>query len=112
MTKTTVTFLPIVIVNPIRAVAVTAAIEAARRTVAHPRRAPVVCQTPGEGPPAIEDQSDVERAIKSLCRSIGAQDAAVCIIASFADPGLYLARIATPVLGGAECGILMALTLG
>lgn len=34
----------------------------------------MVCQTPGEGPPAIEDQSDVEAAIKSLCRSIAAQD--------------------------------------
>lgn len=108
--------LPIVVINPTRAVAVTAAIDAALAPLRIRGGPPIICQTLAEGPLVIEDQGDVEAVLQPLCRSIAAQDAATgaFVIGSFHDPGLYSARIATPkpVLGSAECGILTALTLG
>ena len=108
--------LPIVVINPTRAIAVTAAIDAALAPLRIRGGPPVVCQTLADGPPAIEEQEHVEAVVLPLCRSIIAQDAVTgaFVIGSFDDSGLYPARIVTPkpVLGSGECGILTALTLG
>jgi Asp/Glu/hydantoin racemase len=106
---------PIVIINPNGIQAVTTAIDASLEPLRISGAPRIVCQTLTEIRPPTEDQQDADAIMEPLCRSIAAQgDAGAFVIASFDDPGLHLARIATarPVLGSAECGILTALTLG
>jgi Asp/Glu/hydantoin racemase len=106
---------PIVVINPNSSEAVTAAID---RAVAPLRMAggpAIECVTLAEGPPGIESQADVEQVVQPIARLVRSrEDAAAFVIACFSDPGLQLAREATarPVLGIAECGILVALTQG
>jgi len=106
---------PIVVINPNSSEAVTAAID---RAVAPLRMAggpAIACVTLAEGPPGIESQAHVEQVVQPISRLIRAREnAAAFVIACFSDPGLQLAREATarPVLGIAECGMLVALTLG
>jgi allantoin racemase len=107
---------PIVVINPNSTEAVTAAIDAAIEPLRMDGGPELVCQTLVEGPPGIESQSDADSVIAPLCRAIASQrnEASAFVIACFSDPGLHAAREATarPILGIAECGILMALTLG
>ncbi len=106
---------PIVVINPNSSEAVTGAID---RAVAPLRMAggpSIECVTLAEGPPGIETQAHVEQVVQPIARLVRArEDAAAFVIACFSDPGLQLAREATarPVLGIAECGMLVALTLG
>jgi allantoin racemase len=107
---------PIVVINPNSNKLITAAIDVAVTPLRLQGGPEIVCQTLAEGPPGIETQRDADKVIEPLCRSIAAQDntASAFVIACFSDPGLHSAREITsrPVLGIAECGILMALTLG
>ena len=106
---------PIVVINPNSSEAVTAAID---RAIAPLRMAggPLIeCVTLAEGPPGIESQAHVEQVVQPIARLVRARaDAAAFVIACFSDPGLQVAREATarPVLGIAECGMLVALTQG
>src|ERR687891_1543946 len=106
---------PIVVINPNSSEAVTGAID---RAVAPLRMAggpAIECVTLAEGPPGIESQAHVEQVVQPISRLIRAREnAAAFVVACFSDPGLQLAREATarPVLGIAECGMLVALTQG
>jgi Asp/Glu/hydantoin racemase len=106
----------ILVINPNSTEAVTRSIDEAMGPLRMPGGPAIDCVTLGEGPPAIESQSDADSVILPLCRAVRDSDAdtAAFVIACFSDPGLYSAREATakPVLGIAECGILTALTLG
>jgi Asp/Glu/hydantoin racemase len=75
----------------------------------------IECVTLADGPPGIESQAHVEQVVQPVARLVRArEDAGAFVIACFSDPGLHLARETTsrPVLGIAECGMLLALTLG
>ena len=106
----------IVVVNPNSTEAVTCGIDDA---VAPLRRDPGVridCLTLAEGPPGIETQCHADSVVGPLCALLRREEAETdaFVIACFGDPGLHSAREATrrPVFGIAECGYLLALTLG
>jgi len=107
---------PIVVINPNSSEAVTAAIDRAIAPLRMAGGPAIECVTLAEGPPGIESQAHVEQVVQPISRLIRAREenAAAFVIACFSDPGLQLAREATarPVLGIAECGMLVALTLG
>jgi allantoin racemase len=106
----------ILVINPNSTDAVTRAIDEAMAPLRIYGGPAIDCMTLGEGPPAIESQHDADAVILPLCRVIREAEAefAAFVIACFSDPGLFAAREATPkpVLGIAESGILMALTMG
>jgi allantoin racemase len=105
----------IVVINPNRTEAVTAAIDAALRPWRMAGGPAIECVTLADGPPGIETQAHVEQVVRPICRLVRArEDAAAFVIACFSDPGLHAARQATmePVFGIAECGLLTALTRG
>jgi allantoin racemase len=106
----------IIVVNPNSTAEVTRTIDEAMAPLRLPGGPEIACLTLAEGPPGIESQLDADSVIAPLCRVIRQYDqqAAAFVIACFSDPGLFSAReiTAKPVLGIAECGILMALTMG
>ena len=106
----------ILVINPNSTDAVTRAIDEAMAQLRFPGGPDIKCVTLREGPPAVESQHDADAVILPLCRMIGeaAAEFGAFVIACFSDPGLFAAREATtkPVFGIAECGILMALTMG
>jgi Asp/Glu/hydantoin racemase len=106
----------ILVVNPNSTEAVTQSIDEAMAPLRFPGGPEIACLTLAEGPPGVETQRDADSVIAPLCRLIATRDneSSAFVIACFSDPGLFSAREATrkPVLGIAECGILMALTLG
>ena len=73
------------------------------------------CLTLAEGPPGIVTHFDVQSVAQPLALRADAlaADASAFVIAC-SDPGLYVLRerLAQPVLGIGECGVLTALTLG
>ncbi|MGH6917807.1 MAG: aspartate/glutamate racemase family protein, partial [Geminicoccaceae bacterium] len=106
---------PIMVINPNSSEAVTGAIDRAIDPLRMAGGPAIECVTLAEGPPGIETQAHVEQVVQPIVRLVRArEDAAAFVIACFSDPGLHLAREATPrpVLGIAECGMLVALTLG
>jgi allantoin racemase len=106
----------IIVINPNSTVAVTASMDEGLAPLRMAGGPAIECLTLAEGPPGIESQIDADGVIAPLCRAIRARDneASAFVVACFSDPGLMSAREATrkPVLGIAECGILVALTLG
>ena len=73
----------------------------------------IVCETLAEGPFGIESQADADSVTMPLRRLVESDNASSAfVIACYSDPGLHVCREATarPVLGIAECGVLIALT--
>lgn len=106
----------ILVINPNSTEAVTASMDEAMAPLRFAGGPDIACITLKEGPPGVETQRHADSVIEPLCRLIAARDneASAFVIACFSDPGLFSAREITrkPVLGIAECGILVALTLG
>lgn len=106
---------PIVVINPNSTEAVTAAIDQAIEPLRMAGGPDIECLALAEGPPGIESQAHVEQVVQPVARLVHSRDdAAAFVIACFSDPGLHVAREATPrpVFGIAECGMLTALTMG
>src|SRR5215469_15643618 len=84
----------ILVINPNSTEAVTRSIDEAMGPLRMTGGPAIDCVTLGEGPPAIESQSDADSVILPLCRAIrGAEDdTAAFVIACFSDPGLHSAR--------------------
>lgn len=76
----------------------------------------IECLTLADGPPGIQSQCDVDGLIPALLKRAASleNEASAFVVACFSDPGMHSLReqSAKPVLGIAECGVLMALTLG
>ena len=107
---------PILVINPNSSDSVTRIIDQAADPLRLAGGPEIHSLTLAEGPPAVESQRDADQVIEPLCRLIRRYDneASAFVISCFSDPGLFAARETTkkPVLGIAECAILMALTFG
>lgn len=104
------------VINPNSSRAVTAGIEAALAPLRMAGGPDIHCLTLADGPPGIVTQFDVQSVavpLAALADSLAAQTAAY-VVACYSDPGLHMLRerLAQPVLGIGECGVLTALTLG
>jgi len=113
----------IYVINPNSLSKVTDAINTAIAPLRFSGGPQINCVTLIEGPRGIQSQRDVERVVAPLCKVIETYSeqckeqgvhAVSFVIACFSDPGLYCARECTdkPVLGIAESGMLMAMTMG
>ena len=106
----------ILVINPNSTEAVTRAMDAALTGLRFSGGPVIDCATLAEGPPGIESQTDSDGVVAPLCRLIEGvgSDADAFVIACFSDPGLHAARElgVGPIFGMAECGMLMAMTLG
>ncbi len=106
----------ILVVNPNSSQAVTDGIDRALDPLRFEGGPAIACRTLAEGPPGIESQAHVDAVAGPLCDLIAAEAAATdaFVIACFSDPGLAQARerVAPPVFGISESGILAALSLG
>jgi Asp/Glu/hydantoin racemase len=105
---------PIVVINPNSTVAVTEGIDAALEPLRMAGGPAIECITLADGPPGIESQADVDSVVEPIRRAVEDRDAAAYVIACFSDPGLSLARAATPrpVFSIAGCAMLNAMTRG
>ncbi|MGI4778143.1 MAG: aspartate/glutamate racemase family protein [Janthinobacterium lividum] len=104
------------VINPNSSRAVTAGIDAALAPLRMAGGPDIRCLTLAEGPPGIVTQFDVQQVavpLAALADSLAAQSSAY-VVACYSDPGLHMLRerLAQPVLGIGECGVLTALTLG
>ena len=104
----------ILVINPNSTVAVTEGIDAALEPLRMAGGPAIECITLADGPPGIECQADVESVVQPICRAVKGHHARAYVIACFSDPGLPLAREATPrpVFGIAECAMLNAMMRG
>ena len=104
------------VINPNSSRAVTAGIDAALAPLRMASGPDIRCLTLAEGPPGVVTQLDVQSVavpLAALADSLSAQSSAY-VIACYSDPGLHVLRerLAQPVLGIGECGVLTAMTLG
>ena len=108
--------LQIYVINPNSSEAVTAGIDAAMASLRMAGGPAIHCVTLAEGPPGIVTHHDVQAVAHPLALRADAlaSEASAFVIACYSDPGLYVLRerLAQPVLGIGECGVLTALTLG
>lgn len=107
---------PIYVINPNSNTSVTAALDAAVAPLRSADGPPITCLTLADGPMAVESQRSADAVVAPLLKEAARleESAAGFVIACFSDPGLFSLREQSrhPVLGIAECGVAIALTLG
>lgn len=110
------TMLPIVIINPNSTEVVTVGMRAAVKPLLQPDGPLIECVTLPDGPPGIETDEHVARAVQPICEVVRERQAAASafVIGCYSDPGIREARAigGTPVFGIAESAMLTAMTRG
>ena len=110
------TMLPIVIINPNSTEVVTVGMRAAVKPLLQPDGPRIECVTLPDGPPGIETDEHVARAVQPICEVVRERQAAASafVIGCYSDPGIREARAigGTPVFGIAESAMLTAMTRG
>ena len=104
----------ILVINPNSSERVTRDIDAALEGLRFENGPTIDCATLAEGPPAIENQVQVDSVVLPLLKLAERESnrTSAFVIACFSDPGLYSLRerLDQPVFGIAESGFSVALT--
>ena len=100
----------ILLVNPNSSTAMTETVDRTLEPLRKTLGIEIDCRTLAEGPPGIESQADVESVVIPTAKLIASDPADAYVIACFSDPGLFLAREATPrpVVGISESAFHLA----